>query len=53
MMNRKFFLLELNKKPNDVYDFPVKYYDSGKMLQETIKPLQQGVTKKSGEVIFE
>lgn len=52
-MNRKFFLLELNKKPNDVYDFPVKYYDSGKMLQETIKPLQQGVTKKSGEVIFE
>jgi len=53
MTNKKFFLLELNKKPNDIYEFPVKYFAQSKLMQETIKPLQQGISKSSGEVIFE
>lgn len=53
MAYKKFFTMELSKKPNDVYEFPVKIYKDKTLTEENIKPMQQGIAKTDGSVIFE
>lgn len=53
MAYKKFFLMELNKKPSDVYEFPVKIFKEKTLTEESIKPLQQGIAKVDGTVLFE
>jgi len=53
MAYKRFFLLDLNKKPNDVYEFPTKVFKDKTLTEENIKPMQAGIGKVNGEVIFE
>lgn len=53
MAYKKFIIMELNKKPNDVYEFPIKMYKEKVLSEESIKPLQQGIAKVDGTVLFE
>jgi len=54
MAFNKFIVMEMNKKPNDVYEFPVKIYKDKVLSEESVRPIAgTGIAKLDGTVLYE
>jgi len=50
---KRFFMLDLDKKPTDVYEFAVKVFQNKSLTEENLKPTEPGISKVNGEIVFE